>query len=135
MKFVLAFYGTRGDVEPGVAVGRELVRRGHDVCMAVSPDLVGFTEAAGPAAGACGPDVRGWQDVNRDFWARFLRKFWRNFWRIGDLKDLLREDWRLLAQCWDDVNPTLTERDGDVRPALVNGQSGAVLLGKAVKAR
>lgn len=30
---------------------------------------------------------------------------------------------------------TLTERDGDVRPALVNGQSGAVTLGKARKAR
>ena len=42
MKFVLAFYGTRGDVEPGVAVGRELLRRGHDVRMAVSPDLVEF---------------------------------------------------------------------------------------------
>ena len=50
MKFVLAFYGTRGDVEPGVAVGRELLRRGHDVRMAVPPDLVGFAESAGLAA-------------------------------------------------------------------------------------
>ncbi|KKW65751.1 glycosyltransferase [Mycolicibacterium elephantis] len=127
MKFVLAFYGTRGDVEPGVAVGRELVRRGHDVCMAVSPDLVGFTEAAGPAAVACGPDVRVWQDVNRDFWARFLRKFWRNFWRIGDLKDLLREDWRLLAQCWDDVNTTLTSlaKDADLLFTGVLGEEAA----------
>ena len=45
MKFVLAFYGTRGDVEPSVAVGRELLRRGHDVCMAVPPDLIGFAGA------------------------------------------------------------------------------------------
>jgi predicted RNA-binding Zn-ribbon protein involved in translation (DUF1610 family) len=30
---------------------------------------------------------------------------------------------------------TLTERDGDVRPALVSGQSGAVVLGKAQKTR
>ena len=61
MKFVLAFYGTRGDVEPGIAVGRELRRRGHDVCMAVSPDLVGFAEAAGLAAVDYGPNVRrGW---------------------------------------------------------------------------
>ncbi|WP_233148099.1 hypothetical protein, partial [Mycobacterium sp. IS-836] len=28
MKCVLASYGTRGDVEPCVAVGRELLRRG-----------------------------------------------------------------------------------------------------------
>ena len=44
MKFVLASWGSRGDVEPNLAVGRELVRRGHEVCMAVPPDLVGFTE-------------------------------------------------------------------------------------------
>jgi UDP:flavonoid glycosyltransferase YjiC (YdhE family) len=29
MKFALACYGSRGDVEPSVAVGRELKRRGH----------------------------------------------------------------------------------------------------------
>ena len=50
MKFVLACYGSRGDVEPCVAVGRELLRRGHDVRMAVPPDLVGFAESAGLAA-------------------------------------------------------------------------------------
>lgn len=47
MRFVMSSYGTRGEVEPCVAVGRELVRRGHDVCMAVPPDLVGFVESAG----------------------------------------------------------------------------------------
>src|SRR5277367_4118479 len=104
MKFVLAFYGTRGDVEPGLAVGRELLRRGHDVRMAVPPDLVGFAEAAGPAAVACGPDVRAWQDMNRDFWARFLRNFWKNFWRIRDLIGLMREYWQLFTQCWQEVS-------------------------------
>ena len=58
MKFVLASYGTRGDVEPCVAIGRELLRRGHEVRMAVPPDLVGFAEAAGLAAVAYGPDTR-----------------------------------------------------------------------------
>ncbi|MGO9286502.1 glycosyltransferase, partial [Mycobacterium sp.] len=37
MKFVLASYGSRGDIEPCAAVGRELLRRGHDVRMAVPP--------------------------------------------------------------------------------------------------
>ncbi|WP_156764584.1 glycosyltransferase, partial [Mycobacterium sp. E3247] len=36
-KFALAGYGTRGDIEPLAAVGRELLRRGHDVAMAVPP--------------------------------------------------------------------------------------------------
>lgn len=47
MKIVLAGYGSRGDVEPCVAVGRELLRRGHDVLMAVSPDKLRFVESAG----------------------------------------------------------------------------------------
>ncbi len=54
MKFALACFGTRGDVEPSIAVGRELLRRGHDVRMAVPPDLVGFAEAAGLATVAAG---------------------------------------------------------------------------------
>ena len=81
MKFVLAFYGTRGDVEPGVAVGRELLRRGHDVHMAVTPDLVGFAEAAGLAAVGYGPEIQEWLEVTRNFWAYFFR----NFWRIRDV--------------------------------------------------
>jgi UDP:flavonoid glycosyltransferase YjiC (YdhE family) len=56
MKFVLACYGTRGDIEPCAAVGRELLSRGHDVRMAVPPNLVGFAESAGLAAVAYGLD-------------------------------------------------------------------------------
>lgn len=56
MKVVLAGYGTRGDVEPFTAVGRELLRRGHDVCMAVAPEMVGFVELAGLAAVPFGPE-------------------------------------------------------------------------------
>jgi vancomycin aglycone glucosyltransferase len=55
MKVVLAAYGTRGDTEPFAAVGRELLRRGHDVCMAVAPEMVGFVELAGLAAVPFGP--------------------------------------------------------------------------------
>ncbi|WP_156766796.1 glycosyltransferase, partial [Mycobacterium sp. E2327] len=39
MKFALASYGTRGDIEPCAAIGRELQRRGHDVRVAVPPNL------------------------------------------------------------------------------------------------
>ena len=50
MKFALAVYGSRGDVEPQAAVGRELLRRGHEVCIAVPPDLCGLAESAGVPA-------------------------------------------------------------------------------------
>jgi vancomycin aglycone glucosyltransferase len=56
MKVVVAAYGSRGDTEPFAAVGRELLRRGHDVCMAVAPPMVGLVELAGLAAVPFGPE-------------------------------------------------------------------------------
>ena len=104
MKFALASYGTRGDIEPCVAVGRELVRRGHDVRMAVPPDLVGFAEAAGPAAVAYGPDLQAVLDAHRNFWTHFFR----NFWKIQDLIRLRREVVEPFLECWKEIITTLT---------------------------
>jgi UDP:flavonoid glycosyltransferase YjiC (YdhE family) len=118
MKFVLAFYGTRGDVEPGVAVGRELLRRGHQVRMAVPPDLVGFAESAGPAAVAYGPDTQAWLEVTRDFWKRFFR----NFWKIQEVKKLLRESREPGIQCWGEMSTTLTSL-ADGADLLLTGMS------------
>src|ERR1700736_392292 len=56
MKVVPPAYGTRGDTEPFAAVARELLRRGHDVRMAVAPEMVGFVELAGLAAVPFGPE-------------------------------------------------------------------------------
>ncbi|KMV20945.1 glycosyltransferase [Mycobacterium heckeshornense] len=56
MRFVVASFGSRGDVEPCAAIGRELVRRGHQVRIAVSPNMLGFVESVGLAAVAYGPD-------------------------------------------------------------------------------
>ena len=65
MKFVVAGYGSRGDVEPCIAVGRELLRRGHDVRLAatVPPDMLALIESAGLTAVPYGPD---WQAQMRD---------------------------------------------------------------------
>lgn len=95
MKFVLASYGTRGDVEPCVAVGRELLRRGHDVQMAVPPELLAFTREAGLPAVAYGPEMGPWLDVNRAFWT-FL---FRNFWKVPALIKLWHELWEPVTQC------------------------------------
>jgi UDP:flavonoid glycosyltransferase YjiC (YdhE family) len=118
MKFVLAFYGTRGDVEPGVAVGRELLRRGHDVRMAVPPDLVGFAEAAGLAAVAYGPDTRAWLEETRDFWGFFFR----NFWRVRDVREFLREAREPGIRCWGEMSTMLTSL-ADEADVLVTGVS------------
>src|SRR5271156_4112381 len=104
MKIVLACWGSRGDTEPCVAVGRELLRRGHDVRMAVPPNLAGFAEAAGPAAGAFGPDTQAILDAHRKFWTCLFR----NPWRIQDLIESRREVGEPIIQCWAEMSTTLT---------------------------
>ncbi|PRC47140.1 glycosyl transferase family 1, partial [Mycobacterium sp. ITM-2017-0098] len=118
MKFVLAFYGTRGDVEPGVAVARELQRRGHDVCIAVPPDLMGFAEAAGLTAVAYGPDNQAWLEATRNLWARVFR----NFWRIKEIQRLLREAREPGTKAWAEMSETLTSLT-DTADSLVTGMS------------
>jgi UDP:flavonoid glycosyltransferase YjiC (YdhE family) len=117
MKFVLASYGSRGDIEPCVAVGRELLRRGHEVRMAVPPDLVGFAESAGLAAVAYGLDTRPWLDMHRDFWTRFFH----NFWKIQDLIRLWREVWEPVTQWRAEMSTTLTSL-ADGADLLLTGQ-------------
>jgi UDP:flavonoid glycosyltransferase YjiC (YdhE family) len=103
MKFALASYGTRGDVEPCVAVGCELLRRGHDVRIAVPPDLVGFAESAGLEAIAFGPDTREWWGAHRDFWTRL----YRTFWKVGDLIRSWREIGESVVRYWEEITATL----------------------------
>lgn len=96
MKFALASYGSRGDVEPCVALSRELLSRGHEVCMAVPPDMVGFVESAGVTAIEYGLPTRPWQDVHRELSTHFSRHLWKD----RDLISLIREDWKLFKQSW-----------------------------------
>jgi vancomycin aglycone glucosyltransferase len=56
MKCVVAGYGGRGDVEPCAALAAELQRRGHEVRMAVPPNMRRLVESAGLAPIAYGPD-------------------------------------------------------------------------------
>jgi UDP:flavonoid glycosyltransferase YjiC (YdhE family) len=99
----VACYGTRGDVEPSVAVGRKLLRRGHDVRMAVPPDLVGFAESAGLATVAYGLELQAILAAHRNFWTHFFR----NFWRVQVLVRLWRETRALTIQCWGEMGRTL----------------------------
>lgn len=118
MNIVLAFYGTRGDVEPGIALGRELVRRGHRVRIAVPPDLVAFAESVGLDAVAYGPDNQAWLESTRDFWARFFR----NVWRLGELRELLRQAREPGTRAWADMGSLLAELT-DGADLLVSGMS------------
>jgi len=103
MRFVLSCYGSRGDVEPSVVVGRELLRRGHEVQMAVPPNLVDFAKAAGLAAVACGLDTQAILDAQRNYWTcRFGTP-----WRFRELRRLTRETLRVTSECLTEMSTTL----------------------------
>lgn len=106
MKFVLASYGSRGDIEPSVAIGSELLRRGHEVNMAVPPDFLGFAKESGLPAVAYGPELQAFWDED------FLRSFWpnllRSLWTIREPIRLVRELWEPCLRAWREMNETLT---------------------------
>lgn len=96
MKVVLACHGVRGDVEPCIVIGRELLRRGHKVRIAVPPNLVAFAEAAGLAATPWGSDSQDMMDAQRDYWTCFFRIPWKP----DDLKRLGNEISEIVTKCW-----------------------------------
>lgn len=96
MRFVLASYGGRGDIEPAVVVGRELQRRGHQVLMAVPPNLLGFTEAAGLEAVAYGLDSAEILDLQR----RYFTEYSRTPWKRRELKEMARQTSEFAVRCW-----------------------------------
>jgi UDP:flavonoid glycosyltransferase YjiC (YdhE family) len=109
VKVVLASYGSRGDIEVSAAVGRELLHRGHDVLMAVPPDHIGFVEAVGLPAVACGPPARPWLDAGNHLSACLFR----SPWRVRELNRLGREAGRLSSESWVEITKTLLPLTGE----------------------
>jgi UDP:flavonoid glycosyltransferase YjiC (YdhE family) len=116
MKFVLAGDGSRGDVEPCIAVGRELLRRGHEVRLAVPPNMVGFVESAGLAAVAYGLDTRGLMEGRRNSAGSS-----RHLWRIKNRIRLWRESQEFRNQCWNGISTALTSL-ADQADLLITGR-------------
>ncbi|WP_179474938.1 glycosyltransferase [Mycolicibacterium vinylchloridicum] len=103
MRFVLANWGSRGEVEPFAVLGRELVRRGHDVSLVVAPDLVDFARSAGPAAVAYGPTVQSIIDPHQDYFKLLFSKPWR----ARELRRLVREFSAPIDECRESAGQTL----------------------------
>jgi UDP:flavonoid glycosyltransferase YjiC (YdhE family) len=114
MKLVLAAHGTRGDVEPCATVGVELQRRGHDVHMAVPPNLLGFVESAGLAGVAYGPDSQEQISDLADFVHPGVKR--------QNPISLLRAGRDLFIEGWADMGRTLAAL-ADGADLLVTGQT------------
>jgi UDP:flavonoid glycosyltransferase YjiC (YdhE family) len=110
MKFALSIHGSRGDVEPFAAVGLELQRRGHDVRMAVPPNMLGFVQRAGLGAVSYGPSS---QAVNEE-------DFVRNFWDITTPVKVIRAGKYYMGEVWAEMGATLTSL-ADGADLLVTG--------------
>ena len=113
MRFVLSSYGGRGDIEPAVVVARELQRRHHDVVMAVPPNLVGFSEAAGLPTVAYGIDSQPILDLQR----RYFTTYFGTPWKLGELNRMARETEQFAQECW-----------AQMTTSLVSATEGADLL-------
>ncbi|BBX73778.1 glycosyltransferase [Mycobacterium shinjukuense] len=114
MRFVLAVHGTRGDVEPCAAVGVELLRRGHEVRMAVPPNLIGFVESAGLSGVAYGPDSG--DQINA------VTSFLRNLTTAQNPLNLARAAKELFVEGWAEMGKRLTAL-ADGADLLVTGQT------------
>jgi UDP:flavonoid glycosyltransferase YjiC (YdhE family) len=125
MKFVMSSYGTRGEVEPCVAVGRELLRRGHEVCMAVPSDLVGFVESAGLAAVAYKLDSQTEFEAYHELWRHYY--FSRNLWKTREMNKLRHELGEIALPCfWETSRTLMSLADGaDLLLTGVNNEQPA----------
>lgn len=112
--------GSRGDVQPMVALGVELRRRGHDVTLAVPSDLVGFVARAGLSAISAGVDAR--EFLQSPEGQRLLA--------AGDSRRYLTALARKRAQVIGDVQSALVEavRGADVMVATRLAEDDAAVL-------
>lgn len=118
----MASYGTRGDVEPSVAVGRELQRRGHDVRLAVPPDLVGFAEDAGLTAVPYGTEIAPKLEAYRNLWTTGTRGLFS-----AERGNRIREEASAVyTQQWD------TEQWEQLTATLVSLADGADVISTSV---
>ncbi|MBU3705118.1 MAG: glycosyltransferase [Mycobacterium sp.] len=100
MRFAIAVHGTRGDVEPATAVALELMRRGHEVRMAVPPNLVEFTEAAGvPRVVDYGPDSQ----------KQLEAEVFREWFKLRNPVTVFHQGRDYITDGWQEMGDTLRE--------------------------
>lgn len=104
MRFAVAVHGTRGDVEPCAAVARELVGRGHEVRIAVPPNLVGFAESAG---------LKGVQPYGVDSQKQLEADLFRDWWKLQNPMTVVRRAREYVTEGWAEMSQTVDDLAAD----------------------
>jgi len=89
----MATVGTRGDVQPPLALARTLKAAGHEVTLAAPPDFVSWIESHGVRGLGLGIDFMRWAESNRHT-VGSVGAVMREVFRV--LRDNVREEFALL---------------------------------------
>jgi len=84
MRALIAAMGSRGDVQPALALARALRRNGHDVVVAASPDFAEWAAELALPFVASGPNLQQWMQENWNELNGGPRRFLRALKSIGD---------------------------------------------------
>ena len=118
MRFVLPFTGSRGDVQPGLALALELATRGHHIDFGAPPNLVSFATAVTKSVDAIsvtpfGPDTKALLESDL---VRVRIKSRNPRTRLAALAELA-------GVGWDDMAEQLSSLAGDA-DAVITGTLG-----------
>lgn len=93
-------HGTRGDVEPAIAIALELLRRGHEVDVAVPPNLVRFAMDAGlNSVTAYGPDSH----------KQLESELFKKWWQLRNPIKVLHQARLYTTEGWEEMSKVLYE--------------------------
>ncbi|BBY88702.1 glycosyltransferase [Mycolicibacterium tokaiense] len=125
MIFAVAVHGTRGDIEPCAAAALELRSRGHEVRLAVPPNLVGFVEEVG-----LGPAIAYGVDSQKQLEAEVFRKFWT----LRNPVTVWHESREYATEGWADMGRA-AEAVADGADLLLTGTTYQEVAGNVAQAR
>lgn len=135
MKIAVTIHGTRGDVEPCAAVALELQRRGHEVPMAVPPNLVAFVESVGLTAVGYGPDSQ--KQLQGDVFERpdaLTAASPADWVRLGNPLNALRKARVAATRGWDEMSRTLLSM-AERADLIVTGTAYQEIAGNVAESR
>jgi sterol 3beta-glucosyltransferase len=123
MKILVPALGSRGDVQPYIALSQGLQREGHSVILATNPTMTSLVETYGVPSAAVGPAVdMGLEGAK--LWEKSGNNMWLGLIRVMGLAS------RLIEQAYPDILALAQDADLVVVSDATAGAAEAAKLGK-----